>query len=215
MNTLSQSTSQYKHNINIPGWNEIQFLDILAATSAAVPENGVIIELGALFGRSTYTIGHNKKPSVMLLTLDVWPTMKMGDVFPVTYVNTSTEQYQLDSALLGNPATLHSDYFFGLWSRFTNDIVNKQGIRANVTNVPLTTFPMADLIFHDAGHGYDEVYVDLTRWLTKLKPEGIIIVDDYDTNTFPGVVQAVDQVIAENNLVSEMVTNRNILLRRK
>ena len=65
----------YKINMSIPGWNGKKILEIIAAFSSRVPENGNILELGALFGRTTYAIGHNKPASVTLHSLDIWPTI--------------------------------------------------------------------------------------------------------------------------------------------
>ena len=80
--------------------------------------------------------------------------------------------------------------------------------------MPNLEFPMIDFIFHDAGHDYENVYNDLYHWFPKLKQEGIIIIDDYDPQ-FPELIKAVDEFVAEQNLHTEMVTHRNILLRRK
>ena len=103
--------------------------------------------------------------------------------------------------------------FFGLWSEFTKDLINHYGIKAH-TNLNNDAFPMADLIYHDASHTHDGVYADLIHWFPKLKQNGVMIIDDYESN-WPGVITAVDQYVKENNLHSEMVTNRNIMIRRK
>jgi hypothetical protein len=104
--------------------------------------------------------------------------------------------------------------FIGLWKEFTKGITNIIGMRIPASSRN-ADFPMMDFIYHDAGHSYQDVYNDLNHWFPKLKQNGILIVDDYDSKNFPGVIQAVDQFVIENNLQTEMVTNRNILLRRK
>ena len=218
MNINTQTTaSKYKHNLNIPGWNGPEFLDVLGKYASMVEENGAILELGALFGRSTYTIGHNKYDSVQLMTIDFWPTMPMHLMVPdgLSIGGSGEEHAALNAAISGEARILSGDSFFELWEQFTDGIPNKTGIRGNVTTIPTDTFPMFDLIFHDAGHRYEDVYPDLTRWLPKLKSNGVILVDDYDQKNWPGVVQAVDQAVKENDLITEMVTHRNILLKRK
>lgn len=205
-----------KLNTKIPGWNSKQILEILGKYAASVPENGHILELGALFGRSTYVLGHNKLPSVKLTTIDIWPTILMENHTVVNYHDNECGKEELalvHSKILQDPERLEGTDFFLLWKEFTKDIPNLLGIKA-FTNIKNNYFPNVDIIFHDAGHSYDDVYNDLVHWFPKLKEEGVVIVDDYDPQ-FPGVIQGVDQFVQENNLETEMVTGRNILLRRK
>lgn len=206
-----------KLNIKIPGWNNTHILEVLGRYASEVPENGHILELGALFGRSTYVLGHNKKPSVKLTTIDIWPTLLMEDFITEKYHDglAGKEEFALIlERIKQDPERLEGEDFYELWKEFNKDIPNLHGIRAstNLYNVP---FPIVDIIFHDAGHSYEDVYNDLIHWFPKLKPGGVVILDDYEIIQFPGVIQAVDQFAAENNLQTEMVTNRNILLRRK
>jgi hypothetical protein len=73
---------------------------------------------------------------------------------------------------------------------------------------------MYDLIIHDAAHDYDGVYADLVHWFPKLKPGCPMIIDDYDIE-WDGLMRAVDRFVAENNIETEKVTHRNILLKGK
>jgi hypothetical protein len=209
---MSSQTPNLIHNLKIPGWASIYILDILGKYAAAVPENGTILELGGLFGRSTYTLGMNKKPSVKLITVDIWPTMshhKFHDGL------CGKEEFDLlMSKLHGTPLTIQGEDFYNLWNTFTKDVVNKEGIR-NHTNMGNSSLPMVDLIYHDAGHSFNDVFHDLIHWLPKLKKDGIIIVDDYSVKQFPGVVGAVDLFVKEYKFSLEMVTDRNVLLRRR
>lgn len=209
-----------KHNTNIPGWNNKEILNVIGKYAEAVPENGNILELGALFGRSTYTLGHNKKSSVKLYTLDFWPTINMAN-HTETNIHDSTIGTE-EAALLQNSfvnikgiAHLPGEVFYKLWDTFTVGIENKIGLRSNTQVNDTTLFPMFNLIFHDASHEYEGVYKDLVLWFPRLLTDGVLIVDDYEPVQFPGVVQAVDQYVQENDLIKEMVTNRNVLLRRK
>jgi predicted O-methyltransferase YrrM len=206
-----------KLNTKIPGWNGDDILAVIAKYAAMVPENGHILELGALFGRSTYALGHNKKESVKLTTIDIWPTILLSNHTEVNYHNDrcgAEELALVHSKLQKDPDRLEGADFFELWKEFTKGIPNLQGIRT-FTNMNNHHFPMVDIIFHDAGHSYEDVYADLVHWFPKLKQHGIVIIDDYEPSQFIGVVKAVDQFAEENNLVKEMVTGRNILIGRK
>ncbi len=210
-----------KINTNIPGWNGPEILKIIAQYASGVPDGGHILELGALFGRSTYSLGHNKKDSVGLTTIDIWPTINLENHKIVWFHDKDTgpdELVLVQSKIIPDPTgttrILPGKDFHGLWKEFTKGIINNKGIR-DYTTMSIDNIPMSDFIYHDADHTYERVYEDLVHWLPKLKPDGIIIVDDYEIEQFPGVIQAVDQFANENGFTKEMVTGRNVLLRRR
>lgn len=204
-------------NNNIPGWNGPEILKVLATHAAKVPKNGAILELGALFGRSTYVLGHNKDETVKLTVIDAWYQLYLGEQDISNFHDnkcSEEEKIRISSKITGNPKRIESDDFFALWKHYTLGIANLEGIKAT-TDIDNTKFIEYDLIVHDAGHSFDAVYDDLTHWLPKLKKHGSIIVDDYDPNGFSEVVDAVDKIITKYDLFHEMVTDRNILLRYK
>lgn len=51
-----------------------------------------------------------------------------------------------------------------------------------------------DFVFLDADHSYKSVKRDVTAWLPKVKPGGILAGDDYNP-AFPGVIQAVNELL--------------------
>jgi len=203
-------------NLNIPGWNGPEILDIIGNYSSQVPPGGNILELGALFGRTTATIGHCKPIDANLYTIDIWPVITGQHLTEILQHDglTGNIERELVKRLL-NPVTnrLSGDDFYLSWKVFTASIENLHGIRS-LTNIVNETFPDFDLIIHDAAHDYENVYQDLKNWFPKLKNDGVMIIDDYEPN-WPGVIQAVDQYVSENKLQTEMVTHRNILLKRK
>lgn len=64
-----------------------------------------------------------------------------------------------------------------------------------------------DLIYIDGDHEYNGVKIDLSLALLKVKTGGLICGHDYNINTFPGVVQAVNEFCQDNNLKIEYITN--------
>lgn len=52
-----------------------------------------------------------------------------------------------------------------------------------------------DMIFLDAMHTYDSVKDDIARWWPRVKAGGIMAFHDYGHGDFPGVKQAVDEVL--------------------
>ena len=61
-----------------------------------------------------------------------------------------------------------------------------------------------DLVFIDASHGYPLVKADVNSWLPKVRKGGILCGHDYDHLKFPGVKQAVDEILGSRiNLIIE------------
>ena len=209
-----QSNDQIiERSLKIPGWGNKEILSVLGKYASAVNENGTILEIGGLFGRSTHTLGLCKKESVKLITVDIWPTMDIDTSKVHDGLGGVRELLLLNSKI--TPTRIETDAFYDLWKEYTKDVLNLEGIKAH-SNINNDTFPMFDLIYHDAGHTFFDVFRDLNHWFPKLKPDGVIIIDDYEIKTFPGVMGAVDLFLKVNpDLISEMVTSRNILLRRK
>lgn len=204
-------------NTNIPGWHDPQTLRKVAYYASQVPVDGHILELGALFGRTTYALGFNKHTSVKLTTIDWWITYHLAD-FTINGMHDGLcgkdEPSYIHSRLSTAPDRIEGDDFYDIWKKFTAGINNHDHIRSS-TQLLNSDFPMVDFIYHDAGHSYTDVYNDLTLWFPKLKHDGIIILDDYYRSQFPGLCDAVDVFVKENTLYTEMITNRNILLRRQ
>lgn len=55
-----------------------------------------------------------------------------------------------------------------------------------------------DLVFVDADHSEEWVLRDLSAWLPKVKPGGVIAGHDYGARHHPGVKRAVDRVFAQH-----------------
>jgi predicted O-methyltransferase YrrM len=51
-----------------------------------------------------------------------------------------------------------------------------------------------DVVFIDLNHSYESVKEDIALWLPKVKKGGILAGDDYHEN-WPGVIQAVDELL--------------------
>lgn len=213
--TRAVMKKDYKINTDIPGWNGTDILTKIAKFASFVPENGIILELGALFGRSTYALGHNKKPSVKLITIDVWHGIWESNHKEVHYHDQRCSENEVQRIKnLMQDGVLSASDFYGLWKHYTEGIPNLEGIQTH-TMMDNTDFPLVDFIFHDAGHDYINVYNDLNHWWPKLKSTGFLIIDDYEPVHFPDLVRAVNQFVIENNLYTEMITDRNLLIRRK
>lgn len=52
-----------------------------------------------------------------------------------------------------------------------------------------------DAVFVDADHSYDGVARDITAWLPKIKPGGVLCGHDFHSVHWPGVVRAVQELV--------------------
>lgn len=207
----------YKINMEIPGWNGLEILYELAKIASTVPESGNILELGALFGRTTYVLGHNKPVDAKLYVIDCWPDIMLKDHEQEFLMHDrrcgENEKQLLETFFKTDPDRLPGEDFHKLWSTFISSPPNVMSSRA-YTSCSTDDYPMMDLIIHDAGHDYSSVYDDLVHWFPKLKQDGILVIDDYENEHFPDLVKAVDRFVEENNLKTKMLLGRNIIIRR-
>ena len=60
---------------------------------------------------------------------------------------------------------------------------------------PLINDGALDLVFIDADHSYEGCKADIIAWRPKLRPGGWLMGHDYCPKNFPGVVQAVDELV--------------------
>ena len=71
-----------------------------------------------------------------------------------------------------------------------------------------------DYVFLDGGHAYETVKNDLHYSKPVLDNNGTILCDDYNLSHAPGVKQAIDEFVAENNLKSEIIFERFVKIEK-
>lgn len=67
-------------------------------------------------------------------------------------------------------------------------------------NLPDYIRERVDFVYIDADHKYESVKRDINTWWNILNPGGILAGHDYEIESHPGVVQAVDELVTENKL---------------
>lgn len=206
-----------KLNQAIPGWNREDIQTYLAELVSGLPADAQILEIGALFGRTSYVLAHNKPATATLTTIDPWMTYHLAHFVETTIHDNycSPENRALIEAhITKDPDRIEGDDFFKLWKHFVGDAPNVNPVRefSPVTN---REWPMFDFIYHDGPHHKDDVYKDLCFWFPKLKPGAVLTMDDYDKRQFAGLCEAVDTYVAENDLQTRMIGPRNIEIKRK
>lgn len=209
---------EVKVDQTIPGWNCLDIQTYLARLVADLPDDAQILEIGALFGRTTYVLGHNKPATATLTTIDPWMTYHLEYFKNGTTVhdNFCKPEYidLIAKHTKKDPDRIEGDDFYNLWKYFVGDVPNLNVVRA-FSPVRDREWPMFDFIYHDASHQKEDVYADLCFWFPKLKTNGVLIMDDYQHKQFAGLCEAVDTYVAENNLTTRMIGPRNIEIKRK
>lgn len=111
-----------------------------------------------------------------------------------------------------------------IYYQFLSNVVHF-GMQENIVPVPLNTWDaarflkdlgiVADICYVDACHEYEDVKKDIEIYYKMVKNDGILFGDDYDPGWL-GVVRAVNEFIAENNLAnkfklieSQWIINKN------
>ena len=85
--------------------------------------------------------------------------------------------------------------------------MKQAGVSGNVRLIASTTTAAVqwwtepiDYLYVDADHSYEGVLADLRAWVPHVKPGGLILGDDYGSDTFPGVQAAWDEFERERGL---------------
>ena len=70
-------------------------------------------------------------------------------------------------------------------------------------------------VFLDGGHDYKTVKNDLNLSKEVIKNDGTILCDDYDLSYAPGVKQAIDEFVKDNNYTCKIILNQRFALIEK
>lgn len=204
--------------VNIPGWNLPDIIRYLETKMRSMPEDAVILEVGAFFGRTSHALAHSKPETAKLITIDPWMTYSL-DHFASNNLRLHDGNCTDEALAIIDQHTdkivncIHGDDFFNMWKLFVGEVKNHEAIR-DYSPIRDREWPMLDFIYHDAAHDEKGVYDDLCFWFPKLKKHGSLVIDDYAPD-FPGLCSAVDKFVAENNLEFKQVAVRNFELKRK
>lgn len=156
------------------GWMSEEELTWLAEHARTC---STIVEVGSYHGRSTVAMAANS--AAQIWAVDTWNG-------PVT----AGSQIQVDDAA------------FRAFSDNTRPYPNTHAIRDTSLTAAAGFTQLADMIFLDASHAYEDVAADIEAWRSKVRPGGILCGHDY--GTWPGVKQAVDERFTSINLTGSI-----------
>jgi len=162
----------------IPGW--FDFENLYEAAIAAAPDGGMLVEIGCWMGKSAHFMCSKIRASgkkLRFVCVDTW----QGSV-----------EHQPHMAALGGSVRPHFDKFMKEHEGYY-EAIQKPSLEA------VHDFPDASInfLFIDGSHEYDDVKADVTAWLPKVVPGGVIAGHDFN---WEGVRRAVDELLGAKNV---------------
>ena len=158
--------------LTIGGWMTPEELTWLATMASQYDR---IVEFGSLHGRSTRAMADNNQG--VIYAVDPWAGeyySEEGQKIPIsTYVLPYFKRNLKDQIKLGKVVPVREfSYQFSLPKDY-----------------------LVDMVFIDGDHKYDTVVRDIKKAFELLRPGGLISGHDYDHPNWPGVKQAVDELV--------------------
>ncbi len=168
-----------KNEINNPttGWATSDQLALIESWAKEVPENGIVVEIGAFVGRSAWHWCKSVHPSVTVYAIDSWDT------------SIYSKYRERRSSLKGDridPNLVECTYED--FCKNTYDCPNLVGVKARSPDLPediLEKLTEVDLIYIDDSHMNPEFENNLNFWYKRLKPKGVFCGDDFSGGHVP------------------------------
>jgi cephalosporin hydroxylase len=173
--------------LNIQGW--FNFQELYTKVVSELSDNSHVVEVGAWKGCSTAYLAVeiiNSGKNIKLDVVDTWEGSK------------NEEGHVTDPDIIkynGNIFSLFQDNLKPVLDRI-NPIQS-----TSVDASKLYEDKSLDFVFVDANHSYEDVKKDIDSWLPKIKSGGYIGGHDYNANSWPGVIRAVNESFARNEFV--------------
>ena len=137
-------------------------------------------------------------------------TENANEVIPNTKFNNPLKKIYFEYILKQDPYSIDAVAY--LLKKFKKNI---HLIKGN-SNQLLKKMEMSqiDYVFLDGGHAYETVKNDLHYSKPVLENNGTILCDDYNLGQAPGVKQAIDEFVIDNNLKSEVIFERFVKIEK-
>ena len=160
------------YNLQIPGQVTEYQLKAIEIVAGIVPKHGKIVEVGSLFGSSSWAWAKSVDPSVTVYCIDPW---------------------EKNEGVRSIEARYGITYGIEQFKRNTSDCLNIRPLQGySPINFQDWSDPI-DLYFEDAVHVDPILTQNLNFWSGKLKPSGIICGDDYRPR-FPDVRRGAEEL---------------------
>jgi hypothetical protein len=172
-------------NRDIPHTMTVEGLKYLGRMARTVPQNGTIVEVGPLFGSSTWVLAKNAHPSVKVISIDTWE--------PAPWIDEIEKKFP-GCRKFSKETFLHH----------VKDCPNVTAIQGWSPQVMGDWNQPIDLFFDDATHGDPGFTESLNFYLPKLREGGIACGDDYASG-WPDIVRGVSKLSGEWQTFPEII----------
>lgn len=163
--------------------------------------NGKVVEVGVFGGYVSLNLAKAlKDKNTNVYSIDIWENQTM-DNGNMTYKGEVSQEY-LDDA---------KHWFKHMRINFENIVKELEYENLEIIQKPsliaVNDFKdnEIDLIFIDSDHSTEHVYNELDSWLPKIKPNGVIIGDDFNDNR---VRAAIEKFAKDRSLTFEVDSGR-------
>ena len=172
----------------IPGW--FNYTDSYAQLASNLPDGSKIVEIGSFMGRSTHFLAtafwNANKENVKIYCIDTWE-------------GSGKEHAHLNLDKMYDIFRNNLRFFIG-----REIVIPLQGRSDNQEFLDRFEDGSIDAISIDGSHTYDDVCDDIDNWWPKLKPDGVMIGDDYYLES---VQQAVADTFRKMNIDNRIYVN--------
>ena len=177
---VTRTVEQQAFNRSIPGWFDDDDISTLESLSNSI-ENGILVEVGSMHGRSAYCLG-TSSPSSTVYCFDYCPGSDW------ILVKSSDGSSRLNS--------------IEIFQHYTSECKNIIPIKLPYLACPKWDNGLVDLVFVDAMHTNPSDWENIEFWLPKIKTGGILCGHDYYTKERNGFVHYPDVVANVRRLES-------------
>ena len=150
---------------NIPSWTSDEERALLSKLAAEVPDGGMIVEIGCLYGGSTYVLAKDN-PKVEVISIDNFSWTPEG--YPPVSAKLALKNLNERGIFNVNILVSESEPAAKAWKK------------------------QIDLCFIDGGHSFKYVFADLCNFAPFSR---VLSLHDYNNDFWPDIKQTVDKFI--------------------
>lgn len=171
------------YDLSIVGWFLEDQLKILESIAKSVPENGVVVEIGSMYGRSTVCWAKTCPESATIYAIDLFPEFK-------------TDIHQFSEEDVVKNKFPKSNFTYRQSDIFDENTKNYKNVKKIVGVSPYSIeYPgnVIDVLFLDAAHTNPNDWDNIKYFLPFIKVGGIICGHDH-SNDFPDIQENVKKL---------------------
>lgn len=185
------------YDLSIVGWFTEAQLQVIEKIAQTVPEHGVVVEIGSMYGRSTICWAKTCPPSSTIYAIDIFPETKI-DIHNFSDTDISLHNFP-KSGYTYNQSKLFDQNL----KSYTN-VKKITGISPFNINYPGNNI---DILFLDAAHVNPNDWENIKYFLPFVNQGGIICGHDY-SEEFPDIlknVKALEEILGTDAEINHQI----------